>query len=139
MVECCGLPGIHRVAQHTIRRERPGNMIRICRGVEICLMTIDAVRMQPRILVVDMALLAKDGTMRANQWERCIVVRKCRRLPCICRMARDAEVRESSRGMVGALNGEEIRCVTGITILRSIFKIVVPMAFRARHRTMRPG
>ncbi len=77
MIECGATPRYLRVTRQTIVTELSLLMIRIRRVVERRRVTIPARMRQILILIVDVALTARHGLMRTDEWERCVRMTEC--------------------------------------------------------------
>ena len=92
MIECRRLPRVLIVTCQTCMRKLIRNMIRACRAVEICLVTLTAACIRYVIVPVDMTIDTGLRRVRAHQRECGIIMIEGRRLPCILIVTRGAIV-----------------------------------------------
>ena len=95
VIECRSSPCRRGVASVACRRKSRRGMIRIRRAIPISLVAPVTRRRQRRVVVVCMALRARNRGVSASQWERRVVVIERRRAPRTRRMADRAICRES--------------------------------------------
>lgn len=91
------------------------------------------------VVVIDVALCAGDGGMRAGQWECRVVVIKGRPGPGRGVVACGAGGGEARRGVGGIGGSVPIRFVAGVAIGRNRSVVVVNVALRTRNGYMRAG
>ena len=103
MVVCRRRPRRLGVTGHAIVTELSLLVTRVCRAVEIRCMAIPACMRQRLILIIDMALIARDCLMSTGQGKLRVVVAECCGRPRGCRMTRSAIMPEVAEHVIRIL------------------------------------
>jgi hypothetical protein len=127
------------VADRAIGGEARRNVSGICGSSEVCLVASIACRGQRQVVIVRMALCARDGCVGAGQRERRGVVIEGRARPIRGAVASGARGRETYRRVWRAVGPVPIRRVAGIAIGRQRGVVVVYVARCAGNGGMGAG
>ena len=131
MIECRRVPVGRRVTLRAIMVEIAADVVRVCRLLEIRLVTLVAVRVRQLVVAVGVARLALHRNVCPCQREPCRIMIKCRRGPGGRGMALRTVVAEVPGRMVGIERGRKDILMTTEAIHRFPGKHIVSMAARA--------
>ena len=138
MIEVDGGPVRRRMAGVAGGGKSCCSVRRVCGAIPIRLVAAEASSRQCCVVVVDMALRARNGGMSASQREDRSMIER-RRRPAARGMAECAVGRESARDMRGVRSSIKVRLVASITRGRKGRVVVVDVALRTGDCRVRPG
>ena len=113
------------MALGTIMVEIPCHMVRVCRLLEVCLVTLIAISVHELVVTICMTRLTLRRHVSPCQREPCCAVVKCRCIPIRCRVTLSAIMIEISCHVVRICRLLEIRLVALIAIV--VHQLVVPV------------
>lgn len=137
VVEIGGPPAIEGVAHLAIARKIAGDVIRICRFLKIGLMARPAIFRRSREFVVEVALGALDGAMRAGQRKSRALVIEARRLPGVIAVANLTILGKIAGHVIRVRGFLKICLMAGKTIRRRAGKTIVRVTLVAGGRRVR--
>ena len=111
--------------------EQELHMVRVCRDLIVCLMTLITIHIHKLVVPVDMARLAGERNMCPGQWEIGQRVVKRRRRPSTRRVTLCAVVAEISRCVIRICYAAEIVHMTAVAVGLQALVLVVHMAVSA--------
>ena len=133
-------PSGRRVAESAVGRECRSDVVRIRSGGEVALVTCVAISRRRRVVIVRVALRARNRRVLTRQRVmRVQGVVKQRVVPVGCVVARTAIVWQSKRHVGRIVAVGEIRRVAGIALGRSSGEDIIDVACRALQRRVRTG
>ncbi len=128
-----------RMALGAILREAASLVIRIRSISVVGPVTIDTVRAETCILVVQMAVVAHHSTMRPCQRKTRLDVIECRRRPSGCCVARLTGRRKQGGGVIGVLRQLIRRLMTCVALKRGVLEDTVLVTGSAGNGSVAPG
>lgn len=139
VIKGCAQPGGCRVTRRARGGEASRHVIRTVRGLILVLVAAETVRRHGSVVVVDVAVRTRNGSVRARQREAGVVVVERGWAPRGRVVAHVTLLRESDRNMVWIFRVLKIRQVT--TDARRIADVVVAVdvALAALHARVRTG
>ncbi len=139
VVKCRRAPRGGCMTLRAIVVEIPGNVIRVCRLLEIRLMTLVTILVHKLVVTIGMTILASNSLMSACQWELCCAMVERRWLPRCGGMTLCAIMVEVSSHVIRIRRLLEIRLMALVAILIHYLVIAANVTCLALLRNMCTG